>query len=39
MIEAIVRNYLKSALNVPVELEKLTKAEEYVLIEKTGSGK
>lgn len=39
MIEAIVRDYLKSALDVPVELEKLTTAEEYVLIEKTGSGK
>lgn len=39
MIELVVLNYLKSALDVPVVMEKPTGAiSEYVLIEKTGSG-
>ena len=40
MIELIVLRYLESTLSVPVYMEKPTKdQEEYVLIEKTGSGK
>lgn len=38
MIELIVLNYLKSALTVPIEMEKPTDATEFVLIEKTGGG-
>lgn len=38
MIELIVLEYLKSALDVPVYMEKPTNETEYVLIEKTGSG-
>lgn len=39
MIELIVLNYLKSALDVPVYMEKPASAPvEYVLIEKTGGG-
>lgn len=39
MIELILLNYLKNALDVPVLMEKPTSAEikEFVLIEKTGS--
>lgn len=37
MIEEIVLNYLKSVLAVSVHMEKSTE-DEYVLIEKTGSG-
>lgn len=37
MIELIVLNYLKLKLNVPVVMENI-KEDEYVLIEKTGSG-
>lgn len=40
MIEKIVLDYLKSVLNVPVVMEKPTSTEinEFVLLEKTGSG-
>ena len=40
MVESIVKNYLQSSLNVPVRLEEEDNlGEEYILIEKTGSGK
>ena len=40
MIELTVLNYLKSALNVPVYMEKPTGTiEEYVVIEKTSSSR
>lgn len=38
MIELTVKEYLKSVLNVPVEMEKPDGKKEFVLIEKTGSG-
>lgn len=40
MIETAVLDYLKSVLSVPVYMEKPTDSvKEYVMIEKTGSGK
>lgn len=39
MIELILLDYLKSALSVPVCMEKPTNETEFVLIEKTGSGR
>ena len=40
MVESIVKNYLQSRLNVPVRLEEEDNlGQEYILIEKTGSGK
>ena len=40
MVESIVKNYLQSNLNVPVRLEEEDNlGKEYILIEKTGSGK
>lgn len=40
MVESIVKNYLQSRLNVPVRLEEEDNlGKEYILIEKTGSGK
>lgn len=38
MIELIVLDYLKNALDVPVVMEEPADAEEFVLISKTGSG-
>lgn len=38
MIELLLLEYLKSKLNVPVVMEKINDTE-YVLIEKTGSGR
>lgn len=40
MVELIVLNYLKTALTVPVHMEKPEKPpEQFVLIEKTGGSK
>ena len=40
MIEKIILSYLSNALTVPVYLEEpISKDNEYVIIEKTGSGK
>lgn len=39
MIETIILNYLKSSTAFPVFMEKpVTRPDEYILIEKTGSG-
>lgn len=39
MIELTVLNYLKTALDVPVSMEKPTTGTEYVLIEKTSGAR
>ena len=39
MIEELVRNYLMEKLTVPVEFHKQTGQSEYVLLQKTGSGR
>ena len=39
MIELTVLNYLKSVLGIPVYMEVPSDVSEYVLIEKTGSGR
>lgn len=39
MIELILLDYLKSTLSVPVCMEKPTDESEFVLIEKTSSGR